>query len=511
MDENKYFGFTGFESSQPVGNNTESDSQPVYESEHRYTGEQYSTGASEVSEPPAQANNGNDQSSIHDTTQDAVSAGETTNEVNSFTPTANINFMPNYTSAVQNAQFVQNPPPSYVPPVVYSSAQQTSGSKKSRRKKNPVNIGTVIAATLASAIIASGATSMVFLYADALGGSTADNSVSSSTANQVTNINVESTAESLIEAIAEKVTPSVVGVRVTSSVTTGMFGGTQSQVGEGSGIIYTEDGYIITNYHVISEAVENSGTVEIFLSTDTENSISADVVGYDVSADLAVLKVNQTGLPAIEIGDSDSLKVGQTAVAIGNPGGLQFMGSTSAGVISGLNRTIQLESSGSMKLIQTDAAINPGNSGGALVNSQGQLIGINSAKLAATDYEGMGFAIPINSAIEICDRIIQKIGEPTSYLGLEISTYYDSSTLQRMGYPAGVVVYSVTEGSPASEAGLERSDIITKINDVSVTSYAMFNSEKNKYNPGDVITLTVYRQGRTIEVSVTLGTSNATE
>ena len=184
------------------------------------------------------------------------------------------------------------------------------------------------------------------------------------------------------------------------------------------------------------------------------------------------------------------------------------MGSTSAGVISGLNRTIQLESSGSLKLIQTDAAINPGNSGGALVDAQGKLIGINSAKLAATGYEGMGFAIPVNSAIEICDRIIQRIGEPNSYLGVEISTYYDSTTLQRMGYPAGVVIYRVTEGSPAYDAGLQRGDIVTQFNGVPVTSYVLFNSEKNKYSPGETVTLTVYRQGKTADVSIQLGASN---
>lgn len=504
MDDNRNVGFTGFESSRPVEDNTGSSLPQEDRNEHRYTGGDYPGEAAQSSVMP--------DASVTDAPTREESVGESESakqpaEVNSFTPSPNIGFMPNYDGTTQRAQFVQEPAPSYVPPTVYPPPQRSKG-KKTERKKAPVSFGTVIAATLASAIVASGATSMVFLYADALGGKTAETGNTSATTNQVTNINVESTAETLVEAIAEKVTPSVVGVRVTSSVNVGMFGGTQSQVGEGSGIIYTTDGYIITNYHVISQAVENSGTVEIFLSTDTENSIAAEVVGYDVSADLAVLKVEQTGLPAIEIGDSDSLKVGQTAVAIGNPGGLQFMGSTSAGVISGLNRTIQLESSGSMKLIQTDAAINPGNSGGALVDSRGQLIGINSAKLADTDYEGMGFAIPVNSAIEICDRIIQRIGEPKSYLGLEISTYYDSTTLQRMGYPAGVVVYGVTEGSPADDAGLQRGDIITQINDNAVTSYPLFNSEKNKYSPGETVTLTVYRQGQTYSVSVTLGASN---
>lgn len=498
MDENRNYGFTGFESSRPVGESEQPSVPDVSESEHRYTGADYPG-------EPAQEAQPNPMESQSPFSNNAAQENQTPPEVNSFTPTANVGFMPNYAGEPQRTQFVPTPTSSYVPPVVGQPPQPKG--KTSRRKKNPVSLGTVVAATLASAIIASGATSMVFLYADALGGRTAGGD-NASAPNQITNISVESTADSLVEAIAEKVTPSVVGVRVTSSVNTGMFGGTQNQVGEGSGIVYTADGYIITNYHVISQAVENAGKVEIFLSTDTESSIAAEVVGYDASADLAVLKVDKTGLPAVEIGDSDSLKVGQTAVAIGNPGGLQFMGSTSAGVISGLNRTIQLESSGSLKLIQTDAAINPGNSGGALVDASGRLIGINSAKLAATDYEGMGFAIPVNSAIEICNRIIQKIGEPKSYLGLEISTYYDSTTLQRMGYPAGVVVYSVTEGSPAGQAGLQRGDIITQLNGASVTSFALFNSEKNKYSPGDVVTLSVYRQGRTSQVEVTLGASN---
>ena len=499
MDENRNYGFTGFESSRPVGESVQPSVPDASESEHRYAGAGYPGETAQEAQP-------NPMQSENPFANNAEGENQAPLEVNSFTPTANVGFMPNYEGEPQGTQFVHPPTAPYVPPVVGQPPQQPKG-KTPRRKKNPVSLGTVVAATLASAIIASGATSMVFLYADALGGRTASGN-NASAPNQITNISVESTADSLIEAIAEKVTPSVVGVRVTSSVSAGMFGGTQNQVGEGSGIVYTADGYIITNYHVISQAVENTGKVEIFLSTDTENSIAAEVVGYDASADLAVLKVDKTGLPAAEIGDSDSLKVGQTAVAIGNPGGLQFMGSTSAGVISGLNRTIQLESSGSLKLIQTDAAINPGNSGGALVDAHGRLIGINSAKLAATDYEGMGFAIPVNSAIEICNRIIQKIGEPKSYLGLEISTYYDSATLQRMGYPAGVVVYSVTEGSPAGQAGLQRGDIITQLNGAPVTSFALFNSEKNKYSPGDVVTLSVYRQGKTAQVEVTLGASN---
>ena len=266
----------------------------------------------------------------------------------------------------------------------------------------------------------------------------------------------------------------------------------------------------MTNYHVISEAVENNGSISVFLPSDSQTAIDAKVIGYDVSADLAVVKIEKTGLTAIEIGDSDEVKVGNTAVAVGNPGGLQFMGSVSAGIISGLNRTIQMENTGEyVNLIQTDAAINPGNSGGALVNSNGFLIGLNSAKLASTEYEGMGFAIPSNTVVSICKRIIENVDEPQSYLGLDISSYYTSERLNMMGYPSGVVVERVSEGSPAESAGLQRGDIITQFNNTDITSLAMYNSEKAKYAPGETISLTVYRQNKLYTVKITLGTANS--
>ena len=148
------------------------------------------------------------------------------------------------------------------------------------------------------------------------------------------------------------------------------------------------------------------------------------------------------------------------------------MNSVSKGIVSGLNRSITTEDNIQMNLIQTDAAINPGNSGGALVDQNGKLIGINNAKMSGTDYDGMGFSIPVNEVVEICDRLISKEGQPSAYLGISINTYYDSTTLQRMGYPAGIVVASVADGSPAGTAGIQKNDIITKINGAAVTSYA---------------------------------------
>ena len=225
--------------------------------------------------------------------------------------------------------------------------------------------------------------------------------------NNTVNINVEEQALSVVEAVAKKVTPCVVGIRTTTSVNS-FFGNQQEESGEGSGVIYKQNGYIITNYHVIEDAVTNARNtkIEVFLDSSAENSYIATVVGYNISADLAVIKINVTGLPVVEIADSDKVKVGQYVITVGNPGGLEFMDSVTYGVISGLDRVVSSDSD--IGLIQTDAAINPGNSGGALVDATGKLVGINSSKIVSEEFEGMGFAIPSNEAVEICEKFLDK-------------------------------------------------------------------------------------------------------
>ena len=220
------------------------------------------------------------------------------------------------------------------------------------------------------------------------------------------NINVDEQATSVVEAVATKVTPSVVGIRTTTSVMS--FFGNQEASGEGSGVIYKQDGYIITNYHVVADAIGNSSSkIEVFLdATANTESYEASVVGYNISSDLAVIKINANGLTAIEVTDSKNLKVGQYVITVGNPGGLEFMDSVTYGVVSGLDRIVSSDSE--ISLIQTDAAINPGNSGGALVDTTGKLVGINSSKIVSEEFEGMGFAIPSNTVVEICDRITTK-------------------------------------------------------------------------------------------------------
>ncbi len=316
-----------------------------------------------------------------------------------------------------------------------------------------------------------------------------------------------------VKEVVKKVNESVVGIRATySQVYSNIFGmpDAQQASSEGSGIIYKEDGYIITNFHVIEDAVENGAVksdvrIEVYLNSQMEEPYLAQVVGYDSSADLAVIKIEATGLSPIEIGDSDALEQGEWAIAIGNPGGLNFMNSASFGIISGLDRKIQIESVGMTNLIQTDAAINPGNSGGALVNAAGQLIGVNSAKLADEDFEGMGFAIPVNEVVEICDRIIENEGAPAPYLGISASTRYTSNILQSMGYPAGVLVVGVDAGSPAEAAGIQVEDIIVAFNGNQVTSFESLVSEKNKCKPNDTATLMIFRQGKYQELSIVLG------
>lgn len=334
------------------------------------------------------------------------------------------------------------------------------------------------------------------------------------------NITIDDSYNSSVEAVAAKDLPSIVGIALMQQIssTDNLFPffsqqeddsttdqTTPTTISEGSGVIYKEDGYIITNYHVVEDAVDDSSiTIKVYLDQDRETGYDAKVVGYDAGADLAVIKIEQTGLTPIEIGNSDEIQVGQTAIAIGNPGGMDFMGSVSSGIVSGVNRTITLESGVEMNLIQTDAAINPGNSGGALVDGTGKLIGISSAKLASDNFEGMGFAIPVNDAVTICDNLIENEGKTTPYLGITMDTRYTASYLEARGLPSGVVVSSVADDSPAAAAGIKSGDIITAIDGTSTPSADVLKSEIAKHNVGDTVQISVYRFNTTTTVSAVL-------
>ena len=279
------------------------------------------------------------------------------------------------------------------------------------------------------------------------------------------------------------------------------WGQSTSRTAKGSGFIITEDGYILTNYHV----VEDGDDVEVALYDGS--SYPAEIIGYDESNDVAVLKIEAEGLNPAEIGDSDALRVGDDVLAIGNPlGDLTF--SLTKGIVSALNRDVVMESGITMSLIQTDCAINSGNSGGALFNSKGEVIGITNAKYSYSSsgvtVDNICFAIPINSLIKIYNSIIEKGCIETPYIGITGQTVSDEIK-GATGIEGGVSVYSVTEDGPAEKAGLQEHDIITAVNGKEISEFADLSSVVDASEPGDVLELSVYRQGKTVEISVEVG------
>jgi serine protease Do len=345
--------------------------------------------------------------------------------------------------------------------------------------------------------------------------------------------------------IVEKVSPSVVGVHSTFTTSSG------TSTGTGTGIILSSDGYIITNAHVIqtevSEYVSNSSknygnnpfsgggdifdyffgnsgiggsyqtkvkqadTVKIVLSTDDETEYEAEIIGADENSDLAVLKINADGLDLIaaEFGDSNQLTMGDKAVAIGYPLGLGL--STSEGIVSGLNRTLNVElssgGSAAMTLIQTDAAINPGNSGGPLINGSGQVIGITSSKLVDSSVEGLGFAIPISDAMPLISDLMNKgyVTNTTPQIGITGSDI-NSAIMRYYGLPVdkGVMVVSVSEGSGAEAAGISAGDVIIAADGEDITSMDELTAAKKGKAIGDTMVLTLARADGNVDVTITL-------
>ena len=326
--------------------------------------------------------------------------------------------------------------------------------------------------------------------------------------------------DSPVMAIFEKVSPSIVGIRV-SSTYGNFFFGEQETTGEGSGIIIRSDGYILTNNHVISgegsifgqfsesdPTARSQSTIEVILPDNKSESYPATVVGRDSKTDLAVLKIEALNLPAAELGDSDLLRPGELAVAIGNPGGLEYMSSVTDGIISGLNRNVKTEDGREYTLIQTNAAINPGNSGGALANSKGQVIGINTIKVYQTGYEGLGFAIPINAAKEVANNLIDfNYVKGRAKIGIKYRTdFSDNYEYYKRQYdvPKGVFVAEVEPLSGAFKAGIKEGDIITKLNGEVIEDYDELIKIRDALKPGDVVPVEVYRDGETMSMELEL-------
>ena len=306
--------------------------------------------------------------------------------------------------------------------------------------------------------------------------------------------------------VAAKVLPSIVGINVQYTVNS-IFSGSQSAEAEGSGIILSDDGYILTNNHVVSSSdsssyyqVSQANKITVTLYNDT-TEYEAKVIGTDSQTDLAVIKIDKTGLTAAELGNSSDIVVGEFAMAIGNPLGMQS--SVTSGIISAVDREITSEDGTEYNLIQTDAAINSGNSGGALVNSLGQVIGINTLKLEGTSVEGMGFAIPIDSAKPIFEQLISdgKVARP--YIGLS-GRDLDEKTAKANNLVEGVYVVSVEAFSGAEKAGIKAGDVIIQIDGKDIKTMDELNEIKNTHKIGDEITLKINRNGKEMDVKVTL-------
>lgn len=323
---------------------------------------------------------------------------------------------------------------------------------------------------------------------------------------------------------ANKILPSIVGISITYNVTSSsplysFFGQgkgsstTSEATASGSGIIISEDGYIVTNNHVVDSSsastyydISEATSVKVSLYGE-DTQYDAKIIGKDSQTDLAVLKIEKTGLTPAEFADSDTVKVGEFAMAVGNP--LDLGTSITCGVVSALNRKVQdSEGTTTYTCIQTDAAINSGNSGGALVNSQGQVIGINTLKVASTGVEGIGFAIPINSTTDIIDQLKtnQKVKRP--YIGIS-GRDLDEETAKRYNLVKGVYVVSVDEYSAAEKAGLKIGDVIIGIDDKEISTMSELNEIKNTHSIGDTVKLKINRNGQEKEISLTLGEQNS--
>jgi len=320
----------------------------------------------------------------------------------------------------------------------------------------------------------------------------------------------------LIANIAKIVSPSVVGIDTSVSYSNG-FGSALVPEGSGSGIIIDSQGYIVTNNHVVD------GASKITVNLSDGRKFPAQLIGKDSKTDLAVLKINATNLIPAKLGDSSKLEVGDLAVAIGNPLGESFAGTVTAGIISGLNRNLQSDY-GPVNLIQTDAAINPGNSGGPLVNSNGEVVGITSVKLTSTGgsdtqdpfgmfqsqgtpVEGMGFAIPINEAKPIIDDLIKHGYVERPMMGVSVQEVTQQDAAQ-YNIPVGLYIAQVQQGSGADEAGLQPGDVITAVDGTKVQTFDALQSIITKHKVGDTITVTFWRNGRTMSTKVKLMSSS---
>ena len=310
------------------------------------------------------------------------------------------------------------------------------------------------------------------------------------------------------EQVADLVSPSVVVITTEQVVYSqwSWYGQNQVESGAGSGVIISSDGYILTCAHV----VDGASTITVTIG---DKDYTATLVGEDTTSDIAVIKIDADGLTPATVGNSDSLKVGQSVMAVGNPLG-ELGGTVTGGMISALNRSVTIQGSSSvntMSLIQMDASVSPGNSGGGLFNMNGELVGIVNAKSSSSDAEGLGFAIPINDAIKVAQELLENgyvTGRP--YLGITYLAVTDAQTASQLGVNAyGVYVVEVVKGGPAEKAGLQAGDRIVSVDGTEIASKDDLGTLMQKHAAGDTLSITIARDGQMQTVNVTLSEKTA--
>ena len=399
-------------------------------------------------------------------------------------------------------------PPTEVPP------QQPAAPEPPKKKKHHVNGGKVARSAVALVLAA------VMGFAGGYVGSQMNGSKvviqqvapsgSSSSSGSDSSITSASASGSSLttEQVADLVSPSVVVITTEQVVYSqwSWYGQNQVESGAGSGVIISSDGYILTCAHVVDGASNITVTIN-------DKDYTATLVGEDTTSDIAVIKIDANGLTPATVGDSDSLKVGQNVMAVGNPLG-ELGGTVTSGIVSALNRSVSIQSSSAvntMSLIQMDASVSPGNSGGGLFNMNGELVGIVNAKSSSSDAEGLGFAIPINDAIKVAQDLLENgyvTGRP--YMGITYLAVTDAQTAAQLGVNAyGIYVVDVVSGGPADQAGLKAGDRIISIDNTEVAQKTDLGTLMQEHSAGDTLSITIARDGQMQTVSLTLGEKNA--
>lgn len=386
-----------------------------------------------------------------------------------------------------------------------NSYQQNLKTNKKHRKKEKKPV-TLTRGGLVALIISCVMISGIFGFTGAMiAGSTSAGNLNAGAKNtgnaQTTGFDLEDAtgSEMTVQEITKATLDSVVEIK-TESVQTDTFMGQYVTKGAGSGVIIKSDGYIITNNHVIN------GANKITVTTTDEKEYDAQVIGADADNDVAVIKINATGLPAVTMGNSDQLNVGDLAVAIGNPLG-ELGGTVTAGIISALDRSISIDGK-TMSLLQTDTSINPGNSGGGLFNQYGQLIGVVVAKSSGSDVEGLGFAIPINTAAKVADQLIEygyAKGNPSTGMAYTEQSADNSLFGNILGSSGGTAVYiAEVNGTNAKKAGFQAGDLVKSVDGKEIDSFNTLSSIITAHEVGDTVTYIVERNGRTVEIKLVL-------